>query len=124
MKIQLLGGLGLAVLILSLGLVLPEANAGNNAVKELKKQQSIELKAYKAELKEQGLSRKDYKAQVKLFRLGQLQQLSALRGGNPGGGLPGGNSNNGGGNSVPIPGTLLPFAGAFAGLVYWRTRQP
>jgi len=147
MKLQLVGGLGLAVLILSLGLVIPEANAAkpnkewktqyNNAVKELKQQNWNEYKEQKAEWKQQllagDITKKEFKLKVKGLEKQQLLALKALKAEwkqawNASGGYPGsyngGNGNNSGHNSVPIAGTFLPFAGAFAGLVYWRARQP
>jgi len=146
MKFQLLGGLGLAVLILSLGLLIPEANAAKpnkewknqfqNAVKELKQNNWNEYQAKKAEWKQQFLggdiTKKEYKTYLKGLQKQQLYSLKALKAEwkqafKAGGGYPGGysgNGNNGGNNSVPIADTFLPFAGAFAGLVYWRARQP
>ena len=150
MKIQLLGGLGLAVLILSLGLVLPEANAAKpskewknqyrNALKELRTQNWNEYKAQKSEWKQQllagDITKKQYKVYVKGLTKQQLLSVKALKAEwkqawKAGGGYPGGyngsngntGGNTGGNNSVPISDTFLPFAGAFAGLVFWRARQ-
>ncbi len=144
MKFPLLGGLGLAVLILSLGLVIPEANAKpskewmtqyKTAVKELKLQNSNEYKAQKAEWKQQFLAgeitKKEYKTYLQGLQKQNLLELKALKAEwkqawKAGGGYPGGYNGGGGGggnNSVPIADTFLPFAGAFAGLVYWRARQ-
>lgn len=139
------------MLVLSLGWGVPEANAGlkgqwraekQQALKELRARQFEQRQAYKASLQAQGLTKKEYKALMNEYRNQQRDERLALkavwkeawRAGTwtPGGGIPGGGGSipggtggttTGGGGPVPIPGTLLPFAGAFAGLAYWRPRQ-
>jgi hypothetical protein len=146
MKFSMLGVLSFAVLILSFGLVVPEANAKpskewmtqyKTAVKELKLQNSNEYKAQKTAWKQQfvagEISKKEFKTYLKGLQKQHLLELKALKaewkqawkagGGYPGSHNNGGNGINGGNNSVPIADTFLPFAGAFAGLVYWRARQ-
>jgi len=150
MKFSMLGLLSLAVLILSLGLIVPEANAAKPsskdkewmtqykaAVNELKLQNADEYKAQKAVWKQQWLageiSKKEYKTYLNGLQNQHLRKMKALKvewkrewnasGGYPGSYNNGGNGNNTGHNSVPIADTFWPFAGAFAGLVYWRARQ-
>lgn len=138
-------GVGLCLPLLTLGLFVSEGHAGKPtgqqvlALKQFQSQQRTafnELKAsYKSALsdlrgdfKQGELSAREFKSQVKALKaqfVADVKEWKATARSekvafiNNAYAVPG----NRNGNSVPIPGTLLLFAGGFAGVMCWRARQ-
>jgi hypothetical protein len=103
------------------------------AFKELQKDYVSSLKDLKKSWKTEGLTAKQYSSQVKgmnkqyladvkAWKIKYLADLKAQTISSKYQVLA--FVKNGYKNSVPVPGTLLLFAGGFAGMVYWRARQP
>lgn len=138
-------GVGLCLPLLTLALFVSEGHAGKptgqqvlalkqfqatqlTAFKELKASHKIAVKDLKADFKQGELSASEFRSQMKGLKQQFRANVKAFKASarsekiafvNNGYTVPG----NGNGNSVPIPGTLLLFAGGFAGVMCWRARQ-
>jgi hypothetical protein len=139
-------GVGLCLPLLTLGLFVSEGHAGKptgqqvlalkqfqatqlTAFKELRADHKAAFKDLKGDFKQGELSAREFRSQVKALKQEFRANVKAWKASarseklafiNNGYKVPG----NGNGNSVPIPGTLLLFAGGFAGVMCWRARQP